>query len=101
MAAYYDRKKDYGAAKHYYGQVIRKYPDTDLAAKSRERAIALKDEPDRPPKRLAFMVDLFPQSRERTRVARIPELQNGGTRLAEVPDQSGVTVGNATPTTTK
>jgi outer membrane protein assembly factor BamD (BamD/ComL family) len=101
MAAYYDRKKDYGAAKHYYGQVIRKYPDTDLAAKSLERAIALKDEPDRPPKRLAFMVDLFPQSRERTRVARIPELQNGGTRLAEAPDQSGVTVGNATPTTTK
>ena len=29
----------------------------------------------------------FPESRERSRVARIPELQNGGTRLAEVPDQ--------------
>ena len=39
-------------------------------------------EPDKPPKRLAWFVDLFPESRERSRVARIPELQNGGTRLA-------------------
>jgi outer membrane protein assembly factor BamD (BamD/ComL family) len=101
MAAYYDRKKDYGAAKYYYAQVNKKYPDTELAAKSRERIIALKDEPDRPPKRLAYIVELFPQSRERTRVARIPELQNGNTRLAEAPNNSGTTTGNPAPTTTK
>lgn len=101
MAQYYDGKKDYGAAKFYYAQVNKKWPDTELAAKSRNRMIALKDEPDRPPKRLAYIVDLFPQSRERTRVARIPELQNGNTRLAEVPDKSGTAVGSNEPTTTK
>jgi hypothetical protein len=101
MAAYYDNKKDYGAAKYYYGQVIKKYPDTELAKQSRDRYAELKEQPDRPPKRLAFLVDLFPESRERTRVARIPELQNGGTRLAEAPDKSGTTSGNAEPTTTK
>lgn len=101
MAAYYDKKKDYGAAKFYYAQVITKYPDTELAKTARERVGDIKDEPDESPKRLAYLVDLFPESRERSRVARIPELQNGGTRLAEVPDKSGTTVGNAAPTTTK
>ncbi len=101
MAAYYDKKQDYGAAKYYYAQVIKKYPDTELAQKSRDRYASLKDEPDRPPKKLAFLIDRLPESRERTRVARIPELQNGGTRLAEVPDKSGTTSGNAEPTTTK
>ena len=98
MAAYYDNKKDYGAARYYYAEVVKKYPDTELATKARERAVALKDEPDRAPKKLAFLVDRLPESRERTRVARIPELQKGGTRLAEVPDKSGTMVGNATPT---
>jgi outer membrane protein assembly factor BamD (BamD/ComL family) len=99
MAAYYDKKKDYGAAKFYYAQVIKKYPDTELATKSRERAGEIKEEPDRPPKRLAFLVGLFPESSERTRVARIPELQKGGTRLAEAPANGEST--NAPATTTK
>ena len=36
----------------------------------------------------AWFVDLFPESSERSRVARIPELQNGGTRLAQPPAES-------------
>jgi len=100
MAAYYDKKEDFGAARFYYAEVIKKYPDTELAKQARERVGDIKDEPDEPPKRLAFLVDRLPESRERSRVARIPELQNGGTRLAEAP-KSGTTDGNAAPTTTK
>jgi TolA-binding protein len=91
MAGYYDRKKDYGAAKHYYAAVIQKYPDTELAQKSKDRVAELKGLPDDPTKPLGFLVDLLPESRERTRVARIPELKkggslnNGGTRYAEQP----------------
>lgn len=103
MAGYYDRKKDYGAAKHYYAQVINKYPDTELAKKSRDRVGELASAPDNHPKPLGYLVDLMPESRERSRVARIPEVQRGltggGTRLAEVPDASGVTVGNTAPST--
>jgi hypothetical protein len=54
----------------------------------------IADEPENPPKRLAWFVDLFPESSERSRVARIPELQKGGTRLAETPQNSGT---NAAP----
>ena len=31
MAEYFDGTKHYGAAKHYYAEVIEKYPDTELA----------------------------------------------------------------------
>ena len=91
MAGYYDRKKDYGAAKHYYAAVAEKFPDTELGKKSKDRIVELKGEPDDPTKPLGFIVDRLPESRERSRVARIPELQkggslyNGGTRLATQP----------------
>jgi len=101
MAQYYDNKTDYGAARHYYGEVIQKYPDTELAKQSRERLAALKGEPDEPPSRIAFLLDRLPQNRERARVARVPELQAAGTRLAEVPDRSGTAAGSTEPTTTK
>jgi tetratricopeptide (TPR) repeat protein len=112
MAGYYDRKKDFGAAKHYYAQVMQKYPDTELAAKSRDRVAEIKGEPENPAKPLGFLVDLLPENRERTRVARIPELQrggslnNGGTRLVENPSPSTdqtetASQPQAQPTTTK
>jgi TolA-binding protein len=94
MAGYYDRKKDYGAAKHYYTAVIEKFPDTELSQKSRDRVAEIKSEPESPAKPLGFLVDLLPENRERTRVARIPELQKGGslnkggTRLVEAPKPS-------------
>jgi TolA-binding protein len=88
MAEHYDGTKYYGAARYYYAEVIKKYPETDLAKQARDRMAEIGGEPEKPPKRLAWFVDLFPESSERTRVARIPELQNGGTRLAQPPAQS-------------
>jgi outer membrane protein assembly factor BamD (BamD/ComL family) len=101
MAAYYDNKKDYGAARFYYAQVIQKYPDTELAKQSHERVGEIKDEPESAPTRLAFFVKMFPESRERARVARIPELQNGGTRLAEAPTSNTGGSPAAPPSTVK
>src|SRR5205085_5917660 len=112
MAGYYDRKKDYGAARHYYAEVIQKFPDTELSQKSRDRFAEIKGEPENPTKPLGFIVDLLPENRERTRVARIPELQKGGSlnsggaRLVDAPkpatDQhETASQPQAQPTTTK
>jgi outer membrane protein assembly factor BamD (BamD/ComL family) len=83
MAEYFDGTKHYGAARYYYAQVVKKYPETELGAKARERMGQIANEPENPPKRLAWFVDLFPENSERSRVARIPELQNGGGRRPE------------------
>jgi hypothetical protein len=44
---------------------------------------------------------LFPESSERSRVARVPELQNGGTRLAEAPSADGTATQTSPATTTR
>jgi outer membrane protein assembly factor BamD (BamD/ComL family) len=100
-AEFYDGTKHYGAAKHYYAKVEKNYPNTELATKARARMAEIASEPDKPNKPFAAIVERFPQSAEKTRVARIPELQKGG-RLADpentrLADNGGVTVGNATP----
>jgi outer membrane protein assembly factor BamD (BamD/ComL family) len=102
MAKFYDKTKHYGSAKVYYAEVLKKYPNTDMAQESRERVAQIAGEPDDPPKRLAWFVDLFPESRERAELARIPELQDGGTRLAKAPKSStGEGEGSTEPTTVK
>jgi len=101
MAEYFDGTKHYGSARYYYAQVMKKYPDTSLAVQARERLAQIGGEPDKPPKRLAWFVDLFPESSERSRVARIPELQNGGTRMAEAPSADGSATQTSPATTTR
>jgi outer membrane protein assembly factor BamD (BamD/ComL family) len=86
MAQYYDDKKQYRSARQYYAQVIEKYPDTELAEQVRERLAEISDEPDEPKQRLAWLLEMVPQSRERKRVARIPELQDGRKLLASKPE---------------
>lgn len=100
MAGYYDKKKDFGAAKFYYAQVIDKYPESELAKKSRDRVGEIKSEPEKAAKPLGFLVDRLPENRARARVAAIPEVKNGGTRLAQAPDNSGTTIGSTTSETT-
>jgi TolA-binding protein len=85
MAEHFDGTKKYGSAKIYYARVIQRFPDTDLASQARERIAQIAGEPDEPPKRLAWFVDLFPQSQEKARLAKIPEIKEGRTRLAQAP----------------
>ncbi|HEX2477097.1 MAG TPA: outer membrane protein assembly factor BamD, partial [Lacipirellulaceae bacterium] len=54
MAEYFDGTKHYGAARYYYAQVMKKYPNTELATQARERLAQIGGEPDEPPKRLAW-----------------------------------------------
>jgi outer membrane protein assembly factor BamD (BamD/ComL family) len=92
MAEFNDGTKHYGAARYYYRQVIQKYPDTELAKQARDRLAQIGDEPDMPAKRLAWLVDLFPESSERSRVANIPEIKEGGGRLVRQPETTAPTV---------
>jgi TolA-binding protein len=100
MAEYFDGTKHYGSARIYYAKVIKKYPDSELAKLARDRVAEIQTEPASPPKRLAWFVDLFPESRERSRVANIPELKEGRTRLAEAPQPPAAPAVAAPSTTT-
>jgi TolA-binding protein len=54
-AQYYE-KGDYArAARFYYQKVIREYPNTELANKSKERIAAIANMPDNPPNNFEFL----------------------------------------------
>lgn len=97
MAEYYDNTEHYRAARYYYAEVIKKHPDAEMAQKARDRIAQIAGEPDEPPKRMAWLVDLVPESRERKAVDGIPEIKDGGTRMARNPE-SAVTPAGATST---
>jgi len=104
MAEHYDGTKHYGSAKEYYAEVIRKYPDSELAQRARERMAQISGEPDRPPKRLAWFVDLFPESEQHAAIAKVPEIRDG-TLIARRQEAAGSTAPATTtpapPTTTR
>jgi outer membrane protein assembly factor BamD (BamD/ComL family) len=83
MGEYYDGIQHHAAAQIYYARVAQQYPDTELAAQARARLAEIKDEPPEPPKYMAWLVEMFPQSADKTRLAKIPEIQQGKTRLAQ------------------
>ena len=75
MAQFYENADFFGGARYYYSQVARNYPDTALAAQAAERLSAIAEEPTHPQDKLAWLIGLFPESRERAAVADLPEAE--------------------------
>ncbi len=75
MAQYYDDTKYYRSAKFYYAKVIRQYPQSPLAEKSRARYQELDGQPDVPQTKLEWLVNAFPENAERQAIAQVPLLE--------------------------
>lgn len=76
MAAHYENTGHYGAAKLYYAEAVKKAPESQLATDARTRLAEIADEPAVPTEPAKWLVDMFPENPERTRVARVPELRD-------------------------
>ncbi len=73
LARYFDRRKEYRAARQHYRNVTRDFSDTSLSSDANERLAQLGGLPDKPPQRLAWLVDIFPTpDREQPLIARNP-----------------------------
>lgn len=91
MAGHYENTGHYGAAKIYYAEVMKKYPDSQLASDARTRLAQIADEPTVPTEPAKWLIDMFPENPERTRVARVPELRDsrgGDTESSDEQDET-------------
>ncbi|TWT38183.1 Outer membrane protein assembly factor BamD [Posidoniimonas corsicana] len=89
MAEYYDKTSHYGAARQYYARISQKYGSSPVAQQARERLAEIGGEPSHPDRPLEWLVDWFPESKERSIVNQIPELRRDAeTRIAEAPSDS-------------
>ena len=61
-AEYYDRRKEYRAAEHYYSRVIKEYDDTQFAQRSTSRLGEIDGLPPVPAQKLEWLVKLVPSS---------------------------------------
>ena len=63
MAKFYEGKRQYGAARFYYREIIKDYPRTEVARTAKDRLEKIKDFPAKPPNRFKFLTDLFPSDK--------------------------------------
>ncbi len=59
LGDYYEKHSEYGAARMYYKSVIDEYPTTEKAKDARARMEAIRDKPDKPPSRMAWLTGMF------------------------------------------
>jgi outer membrane protein assembly factor BamD (BamD/ComL family) len=59
VAQYYEKGEHYAAAKVYYNEIVKEYPQTKLADQARTRLVALGPLPDNPPNRFKILEDIF------------------------------------------
>lgn len=64
MAQRFDRRAEYGAAKHYYAGLVTDYPDTPFGERARQRLREIGGEPDIPDQPLGWLVAMFPEDDE-------------------------------------
>jgi len=62
LAQYYDKKKDYRAARYYYRLILEEYPTTVAAQRAGERLEKIKGLPDKPTNHFQWLTDLFPST---------------------------------------
>lgn len=93
LAQYYDNTEHYGAAALLYAGIGQDHSGSPVANEAKERLAELGGKPAEPPKKLAWFVEMFPENRERTRVALVPErTSTGNTRLADRDTEAGKVV---------
>lgn len=63
VAQFYETKKAFGAARYYYQEILNDYPETRQAQQARARLEKIRDLPDNPPNRFAWLTDLFPSGK--------------------------------------
>ncbi len=81
-ADYREKRKEYGAARFCYQQLLNLHGQTPQADRARQRLAAIEQLPAVPTRRLAWLTTFFPESR------RSDPLQTTGTDGSESPDQS-------------
>ncbi|MFH1919379.1 MAG: outer membrane protein assembly factor BamD, partial [Planctomycetota bacterium] len=62
MGQYYDKRKQYRAARYYYELILEEYPTTVAAQHARQRLDEIKDEPDKPTNHFQWLTNLFPST---------------------------------------
>jgi hypothetical protein len=95
MGEHFDGLKEYGSAKYYYAQVLKNYPDSQLATNARQRMTEIGGLPERPSSFLDPALDYLPENAERKAIAQVPMIEKPTTQTP-LPGEGETRVAGAT-----
>lgn len=61
-AQFYDKRREFGAAREHYAAIVEKFPDTSIGKYAEQRLGEIEGEPPAPPQRLGWLINAFPDS---------------------------------------
>lgn len=67
VAEFYDRRKEYGAARFYYRKIMKDFPNSNLSEQAEKRIAEVADLPDTPPDRFTWITRWFEDPKRRRR----------------------------------
>jgi len=86
VAQYYEKGSHYAAARIYYNDIVKEYPQTELAQKSRDRLVAIQKLPDNPPDYFEFLAIAFDgKDPNKDKEDQTPAAQEPAATVASVP----------------
>ncbi len=78
-AAFYDRRREYQGAHHYYSEIIKKFPSSNMADAAKERIAEIKDFPGSPAPPAEFLYSWLDRKKDLPQAAATP-IENIATR---------------------
>ena len=74
LGQYYERRGEYGGARHHYVAILEDFGETNYADPARERMQEIKEKPHSPPNHFKWITDLVDEEEKRPE----PLILNGG-----------------------
>lgn len=75
MASFYDGRREYAGARHYYRKIMEEYPSSNMADAAKERLSEVQDYPDSPTPPAEFLYSWLDRSNDRPKASPTP-IQN-------------------------
>lgn len=89
VAQFYEKTKHYGAAKIYYNELVKKYPNTELSARAGTRLVAIGPLRENPPDYFRWLSIVFdhedPDKQKEIPTPDAPSTQSAQTQIAQPP----------------
>lgn len=80
MAAFYDRRREYAGARHYYQKIVREFPSSNMAEAAKQRMQEVVDRPDSPAPPAQWLVEWIDRDQQLPQASAVPLQQQETTR---------------------
>jgi len=72
MAGFYEKRSEYGGARHYYRELIKQFPTSNMAEAAKSRIQQIEERPDSPEPYASWLIDWFDRTDDLPQASAVP-----------------------------